>query len=423
MVRNVSQLLEILALLYCFSAVYARKLKCSIYMVLFIIAEMVLMMGINEYGAPKTLSSFSYVFIVLFCLLDYKENVKRTVINCMISVMVVGVIQLVVYFMITMVYSDTMDIYDYTHELLVAIISMVLVIVLANKLRLSCLSDFMMKNNIVAILVTIFLFGVLINAIFQMKSTGFLNGENCFSFIYFILAMALLMLEWQQSREEAEKRKVQLEMNTLYYSTYESLIQSIREKQHDIKNHINTLTGMIYTINDYDSLVREQKKYLGNMLEKQEDVTIVSLVENPLIAGFLIKTIKDIQMAGIHCEYNLNFVKRELKVSEYTLIEMMGILIDNAMEATKGQPIGWIMINMSQSDGIFTFTVLNTCKESNSIETKRFFENGYSTKGNHRGIGLYKLKRTVLQKKGQIITGNEILDTDVAVKIGFEVPV
>ncbi len=33
MVRNVSQLLEILALLYCFSAVYARKLKCSIYMV------------------------------------------------------------------------------------------------------------------------------------------------------------------------------------------------------------------------------------------------------------------------------------------------------------------------------------------------------------------------------------------------------
>lgn len=211
--------------------------------------------------------------------------------------------------------------------------------------------------------------------------------------------------------------------NTLYYSTYESLIQSIREKQHDIKNHINTLTGMIYTINDYDSLVREQKKYLGNMLEKQEDVTIVSLVENPLIAGFLIKTIKDIQMAGIHCEYNLNFVKRELKVSEYTLIEMMGILIDNAMEATKGQPIGWIMINMSQSDGIFTFTVLNNCKESNSIETKRFFENGYSTKGNHRGIGLYKLKRTVLQKKGQIITGNEILDTDVAVKIGFEVPV
>lgn len=114
MVRNVSQLLEILTLLYCLSAVYARKFKCSIYMVLFIIAEMVLMMGINEYGAPKTLSSFSYVFIVLFCLLDYKENVKRTVINCMISIMVVGVIQLVVYFLITMVYPDTMDIYDYT---------------------------------------------------------------------------------------------------------------------------------------------------------------------------------------------------------------------------------------------------------------------------------------------------------------------
>ena len=114
---------------------------------------------------------------------------------------------------------------------------------------------------------------------------------------------------------------------------------------------------------------------------------------------------------------------KSTETQEYTLIEMMGILIDNAMEATKGQPIGWIMINMSQSDGIFTFTVLNTCKESNSIETKRFFENGYSTKGNHRGIGLYKLKRTVLQKKGQIITGNEILDTDVAVKIGFEVPV
>ena len=56
MVRNILELLEILSILYAFSAIYRKKLEYNIQEVVFIVAEIVLMIGINDYGYPRYLA-------------------------------------------------------------------------------------------------------------------------------------------------------------------------------------------------------------------------------------------------------------------------------------------------------------------------------------------------------------------------------
>ena len=72
-------------------------------------------------------------------------------------------------------------------------------------------------------------------------------------------------MEWQKSRIDAGKRKTQLELNKLYYSAYEELIQSMREKQHDYKNHINAMQGILYSTDNCNIAIEELKKYLGSL--------------------------------------------------------------------------------------------------------------------------------------------------------------
>ena len=47
MVRNILELLEILSLLYAFATVYGEKLEYNIKVVLFLVTQIVLMIGFN----------------------------------------------------------------------------------------------------------------------------------------------------------------------------------------------------------------------------------------------------------------------------------------------------------------------------------------------------------------------------------------
>lgn len=50
MVRNLVPLLEILACLYCIAGTYGKKVRCNIYVVVFVIAEMLLLCIFRSIG-------------------------------------------------------------------------------------------------------------------------------------------------------------------------------------------------------------------------------------------------------------------------------------------------------------------------------------------------------------------------------------
>lgn len=359
MVRNLLPLFEILSILYGLAAVYGKKLKYNIYVVIFIVAEMVLMIGINDYGIPKYFITLSYALMFVYCWINYKISVINTLINIFITAIVLGVLQLLVYSILVILFKDN-DINNLKWEIIVLAVNLVIVILGIPKLHLERLAEFLSRKQWMTILIGVVVVAIFGVQLWKIKQGSSITGEDLLFTVYFYILLFLLLIEWQKTRLDAEKRKVQLEINKLYYDTYEELIMSIRKKQHDFNNHINAIQGILYTAVSYEELRDQEEKYLNEITQEHQQISILTKVENPLIAGFLTVKIQEAERKGINVEHNCIFPKAKINIPEYQLIEMMGILLDNAIEAVEQMDTGkQIQIQLLMAEGIASFSVTN----------------------------------------------------------------
>ncbi len=249
---------------------------------------------------------------------------------------------------------------------------------------------------------------------YQIVDKHMLSGGTYFLIIYIVLFFLFIIYEWQKVRIDVEKKKAQLEMNRLYYDAYDQLVMLVRERQHDLKNHINAILSMIYTVEDFDELRTKQTEYCDYVMEQNEKTKLVLSAGNPLLAGFLYSKIREAETYNITIDYKIGIEKKEMAIPEYELVEMVGILLDNAIEALnsvrKKEVTRKIYFSIKDTEDEIDFIVANTSPFYEEDMTDHFFESGYSSKGQNRGIGLSKLKRLVQDRKGDIMVYNELLN-------------
>ena len=416
-IRNLTNLLELFAYLYCLAALFGKKFKLSIYVVAFFILDIGLMATINEYGFPRSLLILSYIGMFLYGLLYYQESVRRTLVNCFLAAVIVAILQL---FMLMPIYYVYVVMYKQeqgnTYELLINIGCLLFTVLLSRRINLKKFSDFFIKRNKLIAGVIILVFCGLGIGINQMKFQRIISSEVYTLIIYFILILLFTIYEWQKTRLDVEKKKMQLEMNSLYYDAYDQLILLIRERQHDMKNHINTILSMIHTTDNYEELTAKQEEYCDYVMGQHEKTKLVLSVENPLISGFLYSKIQEAEKKDIEVEYQIAMQKTASVVPEYELVEMLGILMDNAIEALSNEieiadvesSFKGIRVSIQETESAIELMVANTSAHFEEDMTEHFFEAGYSSKGKGRGIGLSKLKRMVHERQGKIVVSNEI---------------
>lgn len=95
----------------------------------------------------------------------------------------------------------------------------------------------------------------------------------------------------------------------------------------------------------------------------------------------------------------IDFSKINCNIYDFTRI--LGILLDNAIEAAEDTSEKFIRIEFKSTSKKQLFIIENSCK-SNNISTIKIFEKGYSTKEKNSGIGLWKVH--------QILSKNTNLD-------------
>lgn len=429
MIRNIKLLVELFAYLYCLSELFGRRFKINIHVVVLVILDLFLLVGIDDYGFPKQLSSLAYLGIFLYGLVCFGESIKLTLVNCVLAPAILAVLQILMfipfYFLFFINYGRSQ-----INELLINIGCLLLLVLFCSKVKLKRLSNAVIKRN--KLLMTAFillLFGFGLN-FYQMKKEGTILKESYIQMVYFILIFLFVIYEWQKSRLDAEKKKTQLEMNRLYFDAYDQLILLVRQRQHDMKSHIGAIRSMIYTTDNYAELVAKQEEYCNYIIEENEKNRLVLSVKNPLIAGFLYSKIQEADSRDITIDYCINMPKESLVLPEYELIEMAGILLDNAMDALEKFPLQTtekvqekkIRFAIEETDEGLVLTTANTSDYYAEDMTAQFFEAGYSSKGKDRGIGLAKLKRMVSVRKGSIIVSNEFYDDSNYLTFTIDLP-
>ncbi len=413
LVSNLKNLIELFTFLYCLAELYGRKLKIGIHAVVFVILNLFIVTAINDFGFPSYFHSLGYITMFLYGLFYYGENMKLTLVNCFLAVIIVAFVPLFLYLTLNYLFYPPYE-YINLYGLLADIGGFCLIVIYQNKVKLNRLSNFFMKRNklILAVLLLIFC-GFSIN-FYQIMDKRIILSETSFQMVYFVLIFLFVIYEWQKSRMDVEKKKTQLEMNKLYYEAYDQLIMLIRERQHDMKNHINAILSLSYTTKNYDELIEKQEEYCGYVIQQNEKTKLVLSSGNPLIAGFLYSKIRQAESCHIDMDYKMGIQKAETIIPEYELVEMSGILLDNAIEALSGMEdenfVKKIFFIMQETESGIKIISANTSPYYEEDLTAYFFEPGYSSKGANRGLGLSKLKRLVQNRKGTIMVYNELHD-------------
>lgn len=243
----------------------------------------------------------------------------------------------------------------------------------------------------------------------DLKVSSTLDIKMIIVFILFLVVMIWAALGWKVSNNIIREQEKELKMYQLYIQPLEELVKEIRAKQHEFDNHLNAILNMHHTVDTYGELVRRQSCYVKE-IKQEGDTRCLPLLQisDKVLAGFLYSKIVSTK-EGVTTDIEVRSKEIISRVSEHSLIEIVGVLVDNAYEACTDKEANVRMILDSRKDHLF-FQIYNQHKRISIEEIGRFFENGYSTKNkdkSRRGLGLFRAKMLVQKAGGEIVVGQE----------------
>ena len=198
----------------------------------------------------------------------------------------------------------------------------------------------------------------------------------------------------------AEYTKLMEELSGTQY-----LVDSMRANNHDFTNKLHVILGLIQ-MEMYD----DASSYIQNitMVQRENISRVMNAVSEPAVAALLIGKIARAS------ELNVNFVLREgccysatdMNLPSEMLITVIGNLLDNAFDAMNEsadyKKHKELMFGIYSKPGAVLITIDDTGSGIKSENMDFIFDNGYSTKGEGRGTGLYQVKSMVENFDGKI---------------------
>ena len=221
---------------------------------------------------------------------------------------------------------------------------------------------------------------------FSINILNFLSLSAYFFISFYSLIKTMKLQITTRNLENAES----------YNNTLSFLYDNVKAFKHDFDNMIFTIGGFVNT-NDIEGL----KKYYQSLEKDCEHVNNVSILNPQLInnAGiYNLLTAKYQKAIELNVEIQIEFFidLNKLHMPIYDFSRMLGILIDNAIEAASNtsEKIVKLTFRDSSNSNIQIVKIENTFTNIN-IDTNKIFEKGFTEKKNHSGMGLWEVKQII----------------------------
>jgi hypothetical protein len=263
-------------------------------------------------------------------------------------------------------------------------------------------------NTTVILVLFINLFGFdLSGMLFRLPITAGILGV-------LIVADLLLML-WEQRRIQERRR---IDMLERYIPVIEELITQVRARQHEYNNRLLAISSAVCTAENLEQAKEQVNQLVPEVQISGIDSEILGC-DSKIIGGMLYSKIKQAEVKKIAVQAELNVQFKKSIVQEADWIEIIGILMDNAIEAST--PLDTILIRADMSNGHVSVLVSNPHEAFTNTQFVQMFRRGFTTKKNSsyaNGHGLANILKIVEHYHGKIITRNETIVNKNHVTIG-----
>ena len=252
------------------------------------------------------------------------------------------------------------------------------------------------KSNVLTIIFIILIIGALTYKISNSDATIINIIMNI------TISITFIFLIYMYYKENAKLQDLSENYNEMfkYLENYEKELIEKRKIIHDYKNQLIVIDGYI---GDNKKL----KEYIKEIIKEQKQIN-----DNPLIKNIdkLPKGLKGLiyykfshmneEICVILDIYNnlKSFEKINSKLNK-DVLKIIGILIDNALEAVEVENEKNINIEFYLKKGVFKMILINSC--TSNIKSTNLMNLGFSTKGSNRGYGL-SLVKDILNKQKNI---------------------
>ena len=188
---------------------------------------------------------------------------------------------------------------------------------------------------------------------------------------------------------------------------------SVRSFKHDFNNIMQGIGGYIIA-KDIDGLNKMYKSIINECQEINENQSINSdVITNPAILNLINNKIKLAEQKNVKISVKVYINLETLKVSTYDLCRILGILIDNAIEATIGCDEKLVTIKfLKDKYNNRNLIIIENPYKNYLIDVKKIYEKGFSSKKDKisHGLGLWKVNQILKKNKNiQIYTSRDKL--------------
>lgn len=209
--------------------------------------------------------------------------------------------------------------------------------------------------------------------------------------------LSLIVLFWlctynTYKNNELEMKKNELEYQKIYNKTLNELVDGLKTFKHDFANTLNSISGYISS-NDLAGL----KIYFNELYEDYVSVNTLNMVNstiinNPSIYGIVVSKLNSASSKGIKTNIDITTDLNDSSLKIYELCKMLGILLDNAIEASYQSKNKQLTISMKYDTISSNYIITISNSFEGNINLNDIFKKGYSSKGENRGLGLWEVR-------------------------------
>ena len=239
----------------------------------------------------------------------------------------------------------------------------------------------------------------------------------------FTIIIVIFTYLWGKYKTEALERQVELKLYQDYSNTYDELILSIRSRQHEYDNHLQTILNQKYVYNTYEDLVAAQSTYIQKIVSNDKYSKLLRSGNKTFIA-FLYGRFLQMEEKSIECQYAIQIEQLVAPMPVYKMIEICNNLLLNAQEAllASDENVRIVKIFAHEDDKSVTIEVWNNGKPISFDVMGKYFKKGVSSKGKMRGLGLYNVKRTCDEYHADILFDNKYLENRNWITFSVKIP-
>lgn len=393
MIERICLVFEALSIVICLHHLYGKKFKLDIATVILLAVDMIMMQSIDYYGWSSEVSVLIYPAIIVYCVIEFRIDFKNLVINNVICLASLSALQMIMLALFHYIFN--IQVMGPIESLFANSVILLIVLFAFPKLKMKHFRHvFQDKEKLIGAALVICIL-VTASFLFDFKRINVMNYSDLLQYgLLFICVFTIGLLSFNLGKYKIQAKEIEteLKMHTLYADSFQSLVDNIRLRQHEFDNHINTIYSQHFIYNTFDDLVAAQRNYC-QIITKENRFNRLLAIENPIVIGFLYGKFIEADKLGIDVSYKISVKGMKLNVPTYKLVEILGDLINNAIEELKRAANSRrLYVAMEEKDGDIKIEVRNESEFIDYNELEKFFTKGYSRKGNNRGLGLYNIK-------------------------------